>query len=96
MFHICQNKIINLNKNKMTKNEISKAEKLIRRYTQLKNMIEEHTGGIYYDEMHYDIKGYKADLYNLDLEPIYIDRNNLLLINRGVKAPHKLKQYEKF
>tara|TARA_R100001463_G_scaffold14688_1_gene38485 strand:- start:3292 stop:3549 length:258 start_codon:yes stop_codon:yes gene_type:complete len=57
----------------MTKNEISKAEKLIRRYTQLKNMIEEHTGGIYYDEMHYDIKGYKADLYNLDLEPIYIE-----------------------
>lgn len=56
----------------MTKTEIANAQKLINRYFELKDMIEEYTS-IYHDEMHWDIQGYYEDLYNLDLSKYIIE-----------------------
>ena len=56
----------------MTKTEIAKAQKLINKYFELKDMIEEYTS-IYHDEMFFDIEGYQEELYNLDLTSTYIE-----------------------
>lgn len=56
----------------MTKNEIANAQKLINRYFELKDLIEEYTS-IFHDEMYFDIDGYQNDLYNLDLTPVCIE-----------------------
>jgi len=56
----------------MTKKEIANAQKLINRYFELKDLIEEYTS-IYHDEIYFDIDGYQADLNNLDLPSTYVE-----------------------
>lgn len=45
--------------------EISKVEKLIRRYYQLNNLIMDYTD-VYHDEIYYDINGYEETLYEIE------------------------------
>jgi hypothetical protein len=56
----------------MTKTQFKKAKELVKRYSELKDMIEEHTS-VFHDEIFYDIQGYNEDLNNLNLTSIYIE-----------------------